>query len=241
MRTSLIFSAAFAVFGLVQDGFAIPTSSSHSVLAKRGVKECDSDSDYAGPYQDGQGVYIESDQISHPYKFPRVRKCWHDYFAVEASVWKKPWIKSSGNIYCTGTQLCSAAQLNGTQVCQTRSQTVSASMGLKIDAAVSKGVVPGLSFGVEFSSTIENSECYSASSTTTCTWNDKGCHTVWTQQQMVLTKGYERKRCNWGNGDETECMRSWEQNTPTTYTDYGCGSKCEDTNYCQNTDGKPCN
>lgn len=87
MRTSFILSAAFTVFGLVQDGLAMPTLSSRSVLAKRGVKECDSDRDYSGPYQDGQGVYIESDQISHPYKFPKVRKCWHDYFAVEASVW----------------------------------------------------------------------------------------------------------------------------------------------------------
>ncbi|EER43097.1 conserved hypothetical protein [Histoplasma capsulatum H143] len=209
MRTSFIVYAALAALGFVDNVLAMPTSPSNLVLAKRGVKECDSDSDYTGPYQDGQ--VPQSAQV-----LARLLCCRSE---------------------CV---LCSAAQLNGTQVCQTRSQTVSASMGLKIDAAVSKGIVPGLFFGVEFSSSIEDSECYSASSTTTCTWNDKACHTVWTQQQMVLTKGYERKRCNWGNGDVTECMRSWEQNTPTTYTDYGCGSKCEDTNYCGNTNGQPC-
>lgn len=87
MRTSFIVYAALAALGLVDNVLAMPTSPSNLVLAKRGVKACDSDSDYTGPYQDGQGVYIESDKISHPYKFPKVRKCWHDYFAVEASVW----------------------------------------------------------------------------------------------------------------------------------------------------------
>ncbi|PGH17947.1 hypothetical protein AJ79_00846 [Helicocarpus griseus UAMH5409] len=144
MRISFLLSASLTILGLVQDGLAIPTSPPvHSL--------------------DGQGVYVESDKVSRPYKFPRVRKCWHDYFAVEASKWKRPWVKSSGNIYCTDTQWCGAAYLNGTQVCQSRTETVSASMGLKIDATVAKGLVPGVCAGVEFSFSIEESECYSAS------------------------------------------------------------------------------
>lgn len=124
------------------------------------------------------------------------------------------------------------ASLTGTQVCQTRSTTVSAEVGVNIKDAVSVGV------SVSFELSDQN--CYSASSTTTCSWNDGQCHVVWTQQTMLKQQGYMRKRCDWGEGDETDCMTDWEVNTPTTSVNYGCGSKCEDTNTCGHTDGSSC-
>ena len=34
------------------------------------------DSEYTGSHIDSSGFYVKSDSVSHPYKFPKVRKCW---------------------------------------------------------------------------------------------------------------------------------------------------------------------
>lgn len=227
---------------------AKPTSLSGVLSERDSVSDCNGGT-YSGSYTDGQGTYAYSDTITHPYKFPAVRKCWHDYFVVDAKaaydfalkpiqyscadilVRFAPWEQASGDVYCTGTQTCSASFLNGTQTCQTRSESLSVSAGAAI-----QGITLGLSATFELS----NQQCYSSSDTTACTWNDAACHVVWTQQELVNSVGYWRKRCNWGNGDETDCMSDWAMSTPTTKTNFGCGSKCGDTNPCGHTDGMPC-
>ncbi|CEI65590.1 hypothetical protein FVEN_g8848 [Fusarium venenatum] len=203
-------------------------------LAKRqsSLPVCDDTSrTYEGPYTDGEGTYVTSDRTTHPYKFPKVRKCWYDYYVLETSVEHTPWQKASGDIYCTGTQTCTATKLVGKEVCQERSESVSVNVGAELE---------GISLGLSFEVTDSESKCVQGQDLTACAWDDGACHTVWTQQQVLKQKGYRRQRCNWGNGDETQCMDNWEQTTPSDFVDYGCGSKCTDTNTCGNTDGTPC-
>ncbi|KAH7143321.1 hypothetical protein DER46DRAFT_673546 [Fusarium sp. MPI-SDFR-AT-0072] len=227
LAESLLLSSLF-----VAAAQAGPAGAGQGLAKRDGLPVCDNTSQtYGGPYSDGSGIYVTSDRISHPYKFPLVRKCWYDYFVVEASVEYTPWQKASGDIYCTGTQTCSATKLTGNSICQERSYSISTSVGSEIE---------GFTLGITFQSTTSKSKCVTASDNTACTWNDQGCHTIWTQQQVLRQKGYRRQRCNWGNGDETQCMDDWEQTTPSDHVSYGCGSQCTDTNDCGNTDGQPC-
>ncbi|KAK7424140.1 hypothetical protein QQZ08_008746 [Neonectria magnoliae] len=83
------------------------------------------------------------------------------------------WQKATGDIYCTGTANCVATQLPGSQMCQTRSESISANVGFEIK---------GFSMGLSVTVTNKASRCQTASDTTACTWNDAQCHTIWTQQ-----------------------------------------------------------
>lgn len=202
------------------------------LLPRDGIKDCDDSSKlYSGPYTDGQGTYATSDRITHPYVFPAIRKCWYDYFVVSTETYLGPWKSSSGLHYCAGGASCSVATLTGTQACQSRSTSLSASVGFAIE---------DVTLGLDYTVTLDNSQCYTASDTSACIWTDDGCHVVWTQQQFVKQQGYSRQQCNYGDGDQTQCMGSWEIDTPTTYTNYGCNSKCTDTNTCGNTNGVNC-
>ncbi|KAG4415523.1 hypothetical protein IFR04_011335 [Cadophora malorum] len=172
------------------------------------------DSEYTGSHIDSSGFYVKSDSVSHPYKFPKVRKCWYDYYVTNASLYNAPWRKSSGDTYCDDTQTCTVSMLTGTEVCQSRTDGVDVNVGLefiKIVAAI---------FGIEYHVSLSKTACYTASNTTACAWDDGGCHTVFTSQQLLKQTGYRRKRCNWGDGDETECMADIEINTPTDLTTY---------------------
>ncbi|KAK7954164.1 hypothetical protein PG988_014858 [Apiospora saccharicola] len=162
----------------------------------------------------------------------RIRKCWWDYFLVSTAAQDDPWQIASGKQYCAKGGDCAVSSLTGQQTCQSKSTTVSADVGLAIEG------LGTASIGV--STTNEKSKCNTASDTSQCTWHDGGCHVVWTQQQMVEQKGYRRQRCNYGHGEETQCMADWNMRTPTKKVNYGCGSSCDDSNTCGNTNGKPC-
>jgi hypothetical protein len=203
-----------------------------ALVPRDGLPNCDDRSQtYSGPYTDNSGTYVTSDGVTHPYKFPLVRKCWWDYFLVNQAQSFTPWEKASGNIYCTGTQSCHADILNSSQICQTHTTTISAGVSAEIEGF-------GVSLGIDVSDATQ--KCTTASDTNGCTWNDAACHTVWTQQPIVVQNGYRRQRCNWGNGDETQCLGDWTQTTPYGAASYGCGSSCTDTNACGHTDGTPC-
>lgn len=53
---------------------------------------------YTGHFQDGQGTYITSDNFSHPYVFPLIRKCWWDYYTVEGEVFYTSWQQADGEL-----------------------------------------------------------------------------------------------------------------------------------------------
>lgn len=93
-----------------------------------------------------------------------------------------------------------------------------------------KSALFGISAGYTLSLTTEG--CYAATNTNACQWNDGGCHTIWTQQQLLKQNGYLRQRCNDGqkknnNKVITHCMADFEtDNTPTQLTNYACGAQC---------------
>jgi hypothetical protein len=205
---------------------------SGALAARDSIPNCDDTSQtYAGQYTDNEGTYVTSDGVTHPWKGGLIRKCWWDYFLVSQDQSVTPWEKSSGDFWCTGTQSCHVDQLNSTQICQTHTVSISAGVSLSIEGF-------GASLGIDVSDASQ--QCITASDTTSCTWSDGGCHTVWTQQPIVVQNGYRRQRCNYGHGDQTQCLGDWTQTTPYGSANYGCGSQCSDTNTCGHTDGTPC-
>ena len=141
-------------------------------LEKRDTPDCmNMGASYSG-YSDGQGTYVDSDN-SHRSSGTH---CWDDYFIVEQNTYMAPWTKSSGDIYCTGTSSCIAQTVKGSQQCYTHSTSISADIGFTAMNISAK-------LGVEVSN--ESQKCVQQSLATSCTWSDQGCHTVWTQQQMV--------------------------------------------------------
>ena len=76
--------ATFAL--LIAQGLASPAATLQSLAKRDGINDCNGGT-YSGGYSDGQGEYVTSDSETHPYKFPAIRKCWQDYFVVEASLW----------------------------------------------------------------------------------------------------------------------------------------------------------
>ncbi|CAJ2503153.1 Uu.00g105470.m01.CDS01 [Anthostomella pinea] len=230
-----MFHSTIAMFTLlataIQGAPAIDSTPSH-ILPRDGITNCDDTSTtYSGTYTEGSGTYVTSDSVTHPYKFPAIRKCWYDYFITSADVALDPWTKASGDIYCSDSSPCLAQKLSASQTCQSKSTAISASVGADIE---------GFSLGVSVTLTTEDSKCFTATDVTACSWTDQACHTVWTQQQVLVQKGYRRQRCDWGNGDETQCMADWTVTTPTESINYGCGSGCGDSNACGNTDGTAC-
>ncbi|KAF4499121.1 hypothetical protein FAGAP_4714 [Fusarium agapanthi] len=184
----MLFKSLLSSSLLLAVTYAGPAAPSQGLAKRDGFSVCDDTSrTYEGPYTDGEGTYVTSDRTTHPYKFPKVRKCWYDYFVLETSKEYTPWQKASGNIYCTGTQVCTATKLFGNEVCQERSDSVSVSVGAEIE---------GFSLGINFTTTDTESKCVQAQDLTACTWDDGACHTVWTQQEVMRQKGYRRQRCN---------------------------------------------
>ena len=81
MHTSVLLSVMVLALSPCIAG---PTSSSTSLSERGAVADCNGGT-YSGSYTDGQGTYAYSDTITHPYKFPAIRKCWRDYFVVSAN------------------------------------------------------------------------------------------------------------------------------------------------------------
>ncbi|GKU07925.1 hypothetical protein FLAG1_10560 [Fusarium langsethiae] len=83
VKTFLLFST---FVGVAVSGPAVPIQGL-AVRQDNKLPNCDDRSQtYNGPYADNSGTYVTSDQVSHPYKFPRIRKCWWDYIVVNAAV-----------------------------------------------------------------------------------------------------------------------------------------------------------
>ena len=72
---------------LLQAVIAMPPLPARKLTERDGdMSDCNGGS-YGGRYSDNQGSYVTSDHVTHPYKFPAIRKCWQDYFVVDQSLW----------------------------------------------------------------------------------------------------------------------------------------------------------
>lgn len=147
----------------------------------------------------------------------------YDYYVTNSSLYDTEWKKASGDVFCSGTSTCTVTKLSGTQTCQTRTDQVSIGIGLHSPEIPNW---PRVQLGVEYTISLSKENCFTASDQTACAWTDQACHTVFTSQQMLKQLGYRRQRCNWGNGDETECMADTEIDTPTQRRSEQCGAQC---------------
>ncbi|KAM0405277.1 hypothetical protein ACHAQC_000354 [Fusarium culmorum] len=124
---------SFIFLGAVLAGPAVPIQAL-ALRQDNKFPNCDDKSQtYNGRYADNSGTYATSDKITHPYNFPLIRKCWWDYFVVEAAPELTPWQKATSNIYCTNSERCVATKMSEKSVCQERSESVSASVGVAIE------------------------------------------------------------------------------------------------------------
>ena len=139
-----------------------------------------------------------------------------------------PWEALSGHEYCDGTEECSAAKVRSTNYCQSRTDSIGFDPSFKYQE---------LTLGLHAQIQLNMQQCYNDGTTNTCEWDDKGCHTVWGQQQMVRSKGYTQQHCG---KREIHCTKSWAMDTPTTTINVACGAFCNDTHYCRNEDGSLC-
>ncbi|KAK1726485.1 uncharacterized protein BDZ83DRAFT_546322, partial [Colletotrichum acutatum] len=164
-------------------------------------------------YNDGEGRYLGSDGN---HRYASGVKCWNDYFVVEQNLYNDPWRQASSKVYCTKSQSCQATQGVNNQVCETTSFEISAGITAEfVTASISVGH--------------QTQTCSGSTSLTACTWNDQGCHVIWSQQQMLSQKGYQRRRCASGDGDYTAWTKFLEKKAPTEFKNYGCGSSCNDS------------
>ena len=85
--------------------------------------------------------------------------------------------------------------------------------------------VEGEIFNFGISAGYDLQKCNTASVTHVCTWEDQACHFVTTAQQIVVQKGYQRRRCN-DNGDYTAWLKDFEHRVPTKFADPSCKNFC---------------
>ncbi|KAB8270063.1 hypothetical protein BDV30DRAFT_229308 [Aspergillus minisclerotigenes] len=164
-------------------------------------------------WNDGEGTYVGSDSVHH---YASGVKCWNDYFVVQQEITYGSWEAASGKTYCTGTQICQVSKMMGAQHCK--------SISISVTAGISSDL-----FNAGVSAGYDVQDCSQATDTTACTWNDGGCHIVWTQQQQLSQTGYTRRRCSSKDGDYTAWMQDFTNVIPTSYINYGCGSSCDDS------------
>lgn len=164
-------------------------------------------------YSDGQGTYINSNE---QHRYASGVKCWTDWFVVEQGRSYSEWFQASGKVYCTKSSMCSVSKMNGNSKCETWS--------IGIEAGIKNDII---NFGIRAGYDLQ--KCNSAADTTSCTWNDGKCHVIWAQQQLATTKGYARRRCHDKGRDYTAWMKDYVHTAPTRTVNYGCGSKCTDS------------
>jgi hypothetical protein len=58
--------------------------------------KANSSTPYQGCYEEGQGSFVGAVNVSYPYSFPLIRKCWEELYVVTASETFTPWQQVSG-------------------------------------------------------------------------------------------------------------------------------------------------
>jgi len=133
-----------------------------------------------------------SSRISWRYSNPH--SCRTEYWLVEEQVFYDDWQISGAAVDCASTSSCANVEAKLGQNCDTLGWYA----GVSVSAAFEKDIKLIKSTGtVEISGGANgNSQaCTTESSSTTCTWSDKSCHTIWKASRRVQVRGYMRRRC----------------------------------------------
>lgn len=87
--------------------------------------------------------------------------------------------------------------------------------------------VEGEIFNVGVEAGYELQKCHTSESARTCTWSDGGCHRVATAQEVVVQRGYARRRCSSDKGDYTAWLKDWKHRVPTKLAALSCDNGCQ--------------
>ena len=197
------------------------STTAHPTNAKRGAT--DTYGDHTGSvssHADGSGTYVRSDD---EHRYASGDKCWTDLYYVSSSQGSTGW-ERQGDIDCGKTSECEAGIDTGIQTCNEWS--ISVSVGAELS------IVKDL-FSVSASTQVTDgwSKCDSITTRKTCKWADQQCHAIWSSVNVKIDHGYIRRRCNFGNGDETVWSKDWEVREKGEQVGLGCDASCDATAY----------
>ncbi|KAM0702224.1 hypothetical protein Q7P35_011134 [Cladosporium inversicolor] len=202
-------SSALLAIALASYSFAAPLDESiNNKLSKR-LEDGQYNANSGGTYNGDEGTYITSDSV---HRYASGVKCWTDYMLVSQEKSSDGYKDASGPINCASTSECSSETASGVETCESWSTSLNAGVEGEI-----------FSFGVQAG--YELQKCHTASGARTCTWDDGGCHRVTTAQEVVVQKGYQRRRCDDG-GDYTAWLKDFEHRVPTEYAALSCDNTC---------------
>jgi hypothetical protein len=204
LQSSALLSMTLALCSL-----AAPVDESASNRLSKRLEDGQYNANSGGTYNGDEGTYITSDSVHH---YASGVKCWTDYMVVSQEKGQDAYKDASGSIDCGSTSECSFQITDGIETCETWSTSMNAGVEGEI-----------FSFGVSAGYDLQT--CNTASVTHVCTWEDQQCHFVTTAQQVVVQKGYQRRRCN-DNGDYTAWLKDFEHRVPTTFADPSCDNFC---------------
>lgn len=179
--------------------------------------------DYSGQWSshtDGSGTYVKTEDV---WRYASGDKCWTDLFYVSSEMTTEAWVRS-GSINCATSSECERGIEDGISSCYEWSLSVSISAELSL-------VKEFLSVGASTTVTVGSEQCKTLTTVSTCHWDDKGCHAVWTSNGVKVNHGYIRRRCNFGDGDKTVWSKDFDVREPAKEINIGCAASCSDTSY----------
>jgi hypothetical protein len=137
-------------------------------------------------YEDDTGVFIGKDCAHKGDK----NDCWTDYMIVGSKFAYAPWTQAMGNINCPDNGTCSQAVGKWGQSCKSFEWSVTETIGLEFDLEIFKAKTEISSMQGQ-----TRTNCNTDTTTSTCTWNNEGCHSIWKSDMTQTVFGYMRRSC----------------------------------------------
>jgi hypothetical protein len=201
--------SALMSMALASLSIAAPIEDSTTNTLTKRLEDGQYNANSGGTYNGDEGTYVSSDSVHH---YASGVKCWTDYMVVSQTTSSDGYKDASGNINCASTSECSSETATGVQTCESWSTSMNAGVEGEI-----------FSFGV--SAGYELQKCHTSEGARTCTWSDQKCHRVTTAQQVLVQKGYQRRRCHDGQ-DYTAWLKDFEHRVPTNFAALSCDNSC---------------
>ncbi|ORY11486.1 hypothetical protein BCR34DRAFT_601273 [Clohesyomyces aquaticus] len=181
--------------------------------------------DYSGQwssYTDGSGTYVNTKDV---HRYASGDKCWTDLWYVSSSYKDTDWARQ-GSIDCGTTSECEMGIDKGIETCNEWSIAIEAGVEFNILKDV-------LSVSGSVTTTYGESRCESVTTKSTCKWDDKSCHAIWSSQKVKVNHGYIRRRCDFhdGKGDQTVWSKDWDVQEKAAELHLGCKAACADGSY----------
>ena len=204
LQSSALLAIAFASYSI-----AAPLDEPINNRLSKRLEDGQYNANSGGTYNGDEGTYITSDSV---HRYASGVKCWTDYMLVSQDKGMDGYKDASGQINCASTSECSSETASGVETCESWSTSIDAGVEGKI-----------FSFGVSAGYELQN--CHTSSSARTCSWDDQKCHRVTTAQEVVVQKGYQRRRYHDG-ADHTAWLKDFEHRVPTKYAALSCDNPC---------------